>query len=173
MTAERDSSATTSIDKEQVRADLIAHLRGEESSTDSSLEARDEAVAAPDGQERRADDDSQRDEADDQRAALQENDAAQLALISLAKGLDMSPTQVVQPGAIVTLDGTSYVVGVPTDEFTSGERRSRASPPTRRSINSCSANAPVRPWSWPAPRRRSTRWSEREPFSSWRSRRRD
>lgn len=120
MTAERDSSATTSIDKEQVRADLIAHLRGEESSTDSSLEARDEAVAAPDGQERRADDDSQRDEADDQRAALQENDAAQLALISLAKGLDMSPTQVVQPGAIVTLDGTSYVVGVPTDEFTSG-----------------------------------------------------
>ena len=124
MTADTDSSTDQGtgkgIDKEQVRADLIAHLRGEESSADASIDDRESAAQAPDDQEHRVDDDSQRDEAGDQRAALQENEAAQLALISLAKGLDMSPTQVVQPGAIVTLDGTSYVVGVPTDEFTSG-----------------------------------------------------
>ena len=120
MTAATATSTGHCIDKEPVRADLIAHLRGEESSTDASLDVREHAGQAPDGQEHSADDDSQRDEAGDQRAALQENDAAQLALISLAKGLDMSPTQVVQPGAVVTLDGTSYVVGVPADEFTSG-----------------------------------------------------
>lgn len=108
------------IDKEQVRADLLAHLLGGEGATSDAIEVRSDAAEPIEDEAYSIDDVSQRDTARQLRALLQEHDAAQQALVAAARALDMTPTQTVAPGAIITLDGAHYVVGVASDEFTSG-----------------------------------------------------
>lgn len=108
------------IDKEQVRRDLVNHLRGGEDVLDEAVAVRAEDAAPPDDGAYTIDDEVQQDEAGDAHAAFQQVDDQQQALVAAAQRLDMSPKDTVEPGAIITLSGEHHVVGVASDEFTSG-----------------------------------------------------
>lgn len=105
--------------KQQVKDDLLAHLQERlTSSTSSTAQQAAAGAGAPD--QRRVDDDSQRDEAGDLHDIFGRADAQERLDLKEARALDVSPRDVVGPGAIIELDGRHYVVGVPTDEFVSG-----------------------------------------------------
>ncbi|OYO19504.1 hypothetical protein [Enemella evansiae] len=108
------------IDKEQVRSDLLSHLRGGEDVLDEAVQVRATDAAPTDDGAYTIDDEVQADEAGDTHAAFQQVDDAQADLVADARGLDFSPKDTVEPGAIITLAGDRYVVGVASDEFTSG-----------------------------------------------------
>lgn len=108
------------LDKTQIKTDLLAHLSGEDRATDRQVEVTEAAAQPIDQGAHTTDDLSQADAAGDLNRMFEQIDATQQARIDAAKALDMSPTSTVAPGAVVVLDGSSYVVGVPTDQFTSG-----------------------------------------------------
>lgn len=110
----------TDIVKEDVRRDLIAHLLGGESATDDAIGVHAVAAEWVDDEASSVDDISQRDAAGDLHALMQEHDDQQQALVAKARALDMTATETVRPGAIIGLDGAHYIVGVASDEFTSG-----------------------------------------------------
>lgn len=110
------------IDKQQIRADLVAHLTGEDEQTDRAVAAEGAAAKPTEQDSYSVDDVSQADAAGDRHAMFQRIDATQEALADAARALDVSPTDTIEAGAVVDLDGEAYVVGVASDEFTSGGR---------------------------------------------------
>lgn len=112
--------ALENVNKEQVRDDLVAHLQSSVKQDDAEIDMRKEDAAPIEQDEHRVDDISHQDEAGDVHALFQEVNDKQLALVKVAKALDVSPKSTVEAGAIITLDDENYVVGVASDEFTSG-----------------------------------------------------
>lgn len=107
-------------DKRRVLDDLVAHLSERLDQADEAVGLRQQAGEVIEQDEHRVDDVAQQDDAGDMHAAFQEVDAAQQKLVDAAKALPTTRCDVVGPGAIITFGGEHFVVGVATDEFTSG-----------------------------------------------------
>lgn len=107
--------------KQQVKTDLVAHLRAQLAGSGAQEQVEGRQALADLG-ERRVDQDSQEDEAGAMHEHFGKVDAQQRLDLKEAEALDMAARSTVEPGAIVTIDGEHYVVGVPSDSFTSGGR---------------------------------------------------
>lgn len=108
------------IDKKQVVADLVTHLRGGVREDDQEVAMRREDAAPICEDEHDVDDVSHQDEAGDLHELFQEVDDKQKALIEAAQKLDVSPKSSVDAGAVIVMDGERYIVGIASDTFTSG-----------------------------------------------------
>ena len=108
------------VDKAQVHADLLSHLARNVANLDETVrrDAQD-AVPAQD-EEFGVDDTAQQAEAGYMAEAFSEVEATQRARLETAQALDLSPTDVIGPGAVISLSGQHYVIGVACDAFTSG-----------------------------------------------------
>lgn len=111
------------MNKQQIKDDLIAHLR--EGVLAEQAEANAEGAAALVDErdlsgEHRVDDVSQEEEAGDLTGLAEQAEAAESDEVEAAKALDVSATDTVRPGAVIEMDGAHFVVGVPSSAFTSG-----------------------------------------------------
>lgn len=111
------------MDKQQLKADLIAHLRGGVLTEMAEANAEGAAALVDEREltdEQRVDDLSQEDEAGELHGLAREAEEQESEEVAAATALDMSATDVVRPGAVVELDGERFVVGVASSEFESG-----------------------------------------------------
>lgn len=108
------------MNKDQIKADLVAHLR--EGLLADMAEANAEGAAAlvDEQDETRVDDISHEDEAGELHGLVEKVDERENAAADAAEQLDMSATDVVRPGAVIEMDGQHFVVGVASSAFTSG-----------------------------------------------------
>lgn len=103
--------------KQRIKAALVAHATEALAGLQAQIGDDDAASRIPAGDTYQADDLSQADEAGDLGALLELSLARQQAALDAAETLDVTPTDVVRPGAVVSFGGSSYVVGVLADAF--------------------------------------------------------
>lgn len=108
------------MNKDQIKADLVAHLR--EGLLADMAEANAEGAAAlvDEQDETRVDDISHEDEAGDLHGLIEKADEREDTAADAAEQLDMSAADVVRPGAVIEMDGQHFVVGIASSAFTSG-----------------------------------------------------
>lgn len=109
----------TEMNKGTVLDDLIAHLGAgvDQAAAAVSVERSEAQVIRDD--EHDVDSVSEQNEAGDMHAMFQQIDERQKELVDAAKALPREACDTVKPGAIITMDGANYVVGIAVDEFTS------------------------------------------------------
>jgi hypothetical protein len=103
--------------KQRIRAALVAQATTALEALRQQVAEDDAATRIPGDETHGPDDLSQADEAGDLGALLEQSVAHQAAALDAIKELDFGPTGTVRPGAVVTFDGSSYVVGVVADAF--------------------------------------------------------
>ncbi|MBO1757166.1 hypothetical protein EDC82_1400 [Dermacoccus sp. SAI-028] len=107
------------VDKAQVLKDLVAHLSERLDQADEAVRLRQQVGEVIEQDEHRVDDVSHQEDAGDMHDTLQEVDKTQQRIVETAKALTTA-CDVVKPGAVISFGGEHFVVGVATDEFTSG-----------------------------------------------------
>lgn len=117
ITSERRTDPMGNALKEQIKTALVARVT-------EALDALREQAGDDDAAGRiieddtyREDDLSQAEEANDLGELLEQSVARQQAALDSIQSLDVAPTDVVRPGAVVSFGGSSYVVGVVADAF--------------------------------------------------------
>lgn len=108
------------VDKAQVLEDLVAHLSERLDQADEAVGLRQQVGEVIEQDEHRVDDVSHQEDAGDMHDMLQEVDKTQQRIVETAKALTTTACDVVKPGAVISFGGEHFVVGVATDEFTSG-----------------------------------------------------
>lgn len=108
------------MDKDQIKADLVAHLRGGVLADQAQANAEGAAALVDETDETRVDDVAQEVEAGDLHGLDEQVEQTESAEVEAALALDVSPADTVRPGAVIEMDGTRFVVGVPASAFTSG-----------------------------------------------------
>lgn len=108
------------VDKAQVHADLLAHLARNVAHLGETVRRDTQDAEPAHDEEIGVDDTAQQAEAGYMADAFSEVEATQRARLETARALDLSPTDVIRPGAIITLLGKHWVVGVACDAFISG-----------------------------------------------------
>ncbi|MDO7868080.1 hypothetical protein [Nocardioides jiangxiensis] len=103
--------------KQRIKAALVARATEALDALRAQVRDDDAASRIPEGDTYQDDDLSQADEAGDLGALLEISLSRQQAALDAAQALDVAPTDVVGPGAVVCFDGSSYVVGVLSDAF--------------------------------------------------------
>lgn len=99
--------------KQRLRDVVRAQVRAEVDADHEHLRA-EESAARLDPQEGHAIDAlSRSDEAGDLAGLAQQSEDAHRATLAAIDALDLSPTDVVRPGAVVSFGGGAYLVGVP------------------------------------------------------------
>ena len=107
------------VDKAQVLEDLVAHLSERLDQADEAVGLRQQVGEVIEQDEHRVDDVSHQEDAGAMHDMLQEVDKTQQRIVKTAKALTTA-CDVVKPGAVISFGGEHFVVGVATDEFTSG-----------------------------------------------------
>lgn len=105
-------------DKKKIRKAVLRHLGMDDDGTVDQAEELQDVVEAPFTETTDRDQQYQAEVAGDMQLLLDESQERQQAENQAARELDFSPADVVRPGAIVSIDGHRYVVGVVVDEVT-------------------------------------------------------
>lgn len=103
--------------KQRVKDALVAQARAELEASEAQVSSEEAAATLDQHSSYAVDDLSQSDEAGDMSALFTEAAARQQANLSAIEALDVSPTDIVKPGAIVGFGGARYLVGVVADSF--------------------------------------------------------
>ncbi|GAA1610762.1 MULTISPECIES: hypothetical protein [Kribbella] len=103
--------------KLRVKDALLAHLEEHLRATDAAVGREDSAARLDPDSAFSVDDQSQSDEAADLGGLFEHVGERAHSTVSEAEQLDFGPAAEVRPGAIVVLDGSSYVVGVISSPF--------------------------------------------------------
>jgi len=115
----QEETTVSDVDKAQVLKDLVAHLSERLDQADEAVRLRQQVGEVIEQDEHRVDDVSHQEDAGDMHDTLQEVDKTQQRIVETAKALTTA-CDVVKPGAVISFGGEHFVVGVATDEFTSG-----------------------------------------------------
>lgn len=110
------------IDKPAIRRRLLAVLQGGVGAAADQARTEQTAAEIDPGSEYRIDDLGQSDEDGEFRGEMQGVAAGARAAINILKKLDVTPSEVVRPGAVVSFGGDNYLVGIAASEFTADGR---------------------------------------------------
>lgn len=103
--------------KQRIKEALVAQATEALDALRAQVGDDDAASRIPEDTSYQEDDLSQADEAGDLAALFERSLAHQQSVLATIEALDVTPADVVRPGAVVSFDGASYVVGVVADTF--------------------------------------------------------
>lgn len=103
--------------KQRVKDALVARARAEFEASQAQVAAEEGAAIVDQDASYAVDDLSQSDEAGDLTALFEGAAARQKANLAAIEVLDVAPTDIVKPGAIVGFGGDRYLVGVVADSL--------------------------------------------------------
>lgn len=113
---------TTPIDKPAIRRRLLAVMQGGVGAAADQARTDQTAAEIDPGSAYTIDDLGQSDEDGELRGEMQGVADGARAAINRLKKLDVTPTDTVRPGAVVSFGGDNYFIGVAAEEFTADGR---------------------------------------------------